>query len=122
MPDQLAGCRVLVVEDAPLIAAELAEELEIAGAIVIGPAPNLTKALALARQEELDAAVLDLNLGDALSFPVADLLFEKNVPFLFTTGYDDGAVPELYAVATKLSKPVVAGEVIATLVEVIGPK
>jgi len=121
MPNQLAGSRVLVVEDAPLIAAELEEELVISGAVVIGPATNLDRALKLAAREQIDAAVLDLDLGDATSFPIADLLIEKNVPFLFTTGFDDGAVPDRYAGAPRLFKPVVAGDVITTLAQLIEP-
>jgi CheY-like chemotaxis protein len=115
MPHPLGGRRILVVEDAALIAAELVEDLEGVGAVVIGPAHNLPNALDLVNRGGIDAAVLDVNLGDTMSFPVAICLTQQKVPFLFTTGYDDGAVPDDYGEVPKLTKPAPTKTVLETL-------
>ncbi|MFM2043723.1 MAG: hypothetical protein RLY86_2299 [Pseudomonadota bacterium] len=87
-PADRARRRLLVVEDAPLVALELEQVLMEAGYEVVGPAMTLERGLALAGEEALDGAVLDLNLAGRLVFPIADLLATRGVPFLFCTGYD----------------------------------
>ncbi len=62
------------------------------GFMVVGPAFRLSEALAMAEAEEFDVAVLDVNLNDERSFPVADLLHARGIPFLFATGYAEGGV------------------------------
>ena len=95
----LEGKRVLIVEDEGLVAmtAEMAVEDE--GAVVVGPATTLEQGLALARAGGIDAAVLDVNLRGEKSYPIADVLVERGVPFVFATGYDgsgwNGQAPEL---------------------------
>ncbi len=92
-PANLAGARVLIVEDAALLAMELETGLSEAGAVVVGPAYELAEALALLDQP-LDAAVLDANLNGLSVGPVADILAERGVPFVFATGYGDaGGAP-----------------------------
>lgn len=103
----LRGCRVLIVEDEYLIADELRCELEGAGADVVGPVGHLVAALELAGTDEaIDAAVLDLNLGGAEVFPLADLLIGRGVPVVFSTGYDAGSLPSRYADVPTCVKPV----------------
>lgn len=84
----LKGRRVLIVEDAVLLALELETGLSDAGAQVIGPAYELEEAMALLDQK-IDAAVLDANLNGQSVMPVAQALAERGVPFLFATGYGD---------------------------------
>jgi CheY-like chemotaxis protein len=62
------------------------------GYAVIGPAYRLTEALALVESAVFDAAILDVNLNEEQSFPVADLLRARGVPFLFATGYAESGV------------------------------
>ena len=103
----LSGCRVLVVEDEFLIADELRGELAGAGAQVLGPIGHLEGALTLARAEgTIDAAVLDLNLGGTEVFPLADLLIERGVPVVFSTGYDAASLPSRFAAVPTCLKPV----------------
>jgi DNA-binding LytR/AlgR family response regulator len=111
----LDGRRVLVVEDEYLIAEDLREQLEASGAQVIGPVGHLEAALDHARDERIDAAVLDLNLGGAAAFPVADLLADRSVPMVFSTGYDAIAIPPRYAHVRTCIKPLA----IATLVRAL---
>lgn len=92
-PAELGGARVLIVEDAVLLALELETGLAEAGAAVVGPAYELEEALALADQP-IDAAVLDANLNGRSVTPLAELLAARGVPFVFATGYGDaGGAP-----------------------------
>lgn len=108
MPDsRLTGRRLLIVEDEYLIAADLASVLESLGAAVTGPAGTLAEALTLVETEgdRLDAAVLDVNLGGDRVYPVADALRQREIPFVFTTGYDAAALPQSYADVPRCQKP-----------------
>ena len=102
---ELEGRRILVVEDEYFIAADLKRALNGAGAMVIGPAGDLQRGLALVRNEAIDAAVLDVNLEDSDSYPIAEQLAERSVPYLLLTGYDSWSLPEDYQAVPKLPKP-----------------
>jgi DNA-binding response OmpR family regulator len=113
---RLAGRRVLVAEDDPLIAAELQDALSDHGAEVVGPVPTVRAAMAAIKADPPDAAVLDVNLRDATSAPIVDLLRATAVPHVLVTGYsrnllDDSCLRE----STILSKPVRRRELIAIL-------
>lgn len=112
----LAGKQILVVEDQCLIAADLADELERSGAIVIGPAATVDQAAGcLDEHPELAAAVLDIRLHDTLVFELADRLRARAVPFMFATGYDRASVPERFAADPLVRKPVASEEVLGVL-------
>lgn len=114
--DRLAGMKVLVVEDDYFIATEMCRSFETEGVQILGPVGWIGDALALiARSDRIDGAVLDINLHDADVFPAADMLFERNVPFVFATGYDDAAIPEKYSEVPRCRKPVEPGNVLARL-------
>jgi DNA-binding response OmpR family regulator len=83
----LKGMRILIVEDEPLLAWELELALADAGATVVGPARTLSIGCALAQQEDLAAAILDMRLGEEDSSPIAAALYEQGVPFVFHTGH-----------------------------------
>ncbi len=105
MGTPLSGRRILVVDDDEMIA-ELIEEMILEeGGSVVGPAHSLDRALALARDEAIDAAVLDVNLAGVRSFPVADVLRTRGIPFLFATGYGDVAISPEHAGAPMIAKP-----------------
>jgi CheY-like chemotaxis protein len=72
---------------------------------VVGPAANLDEALVLARDSEIDVAVLDVNLAGKPIFPVADLLRERGVPYIFASGYGEAGVNEGHRGAPVLQKP-----------------
>lgn len=63
---------------------------------VVGPASHITDAIELAREGEIDFAVLDINLAGAQSFPVADILRQRNIPFVFSTGYGAEGLVDSY--------------------------
>ncbi len=92
-PSSLKGSRILIVEDAVLLALELETGLSEAGAEIIGPAYELEEAMALLDQP-IDAAVLDANLNGQSVMPVAEALSRRHVPFVFATGYGEtGGAP-----------------------------
>jgi DNA-binding NarL/FixJ family response regulator len=105
MAHDLAGKRILIVEDEYFIASDLARALEQAESVVVGPVGGLAQGVALARSEALDAAILDVNLEGAMSYAIADALRVRAIPFMFLTGYDDWALPEGYRHAPRVAKP-----------------
>lgn len=114
----LAARRILVVEDEFLIADEMAEALSAHGAQVVGPAPSVVAALDLIEREAaLDHAVLDINLRGQTVFPVAEALWRRAVPFIFTTGYDTALIPPPFANVPRLIKPLRPETVVAILAE-----
>lgn len=117
---ELSGAVVLVVEDEYLLALDLKIEIERAGAVVVGPVGRLADALDLAnRATPLDAAVLDVDLRGDTVFPVADVLAERGIPFVFASGRDHSEMPERHRVATRLAKPVVPGDLLARLADLV---
>lgn len=115
----LKGRRVLIVEDAVLLALELETGLSDAGARVIGPAYELEEAMALLDQE-IDAAVLDANLNGRSVTPVAEALAARGVPFVFATGYGEaGGAPSGYD-APIIRKPYDVTQVSAAVAGVLG--
>jgi CheY-like chemotaxis protein len=113
----LHGRCVLVAEDEYLLAEDLRERFEEAGATVLGPVPSLGEALALIEAEaKIDGAVLDLNLAGEMVFPAADALSKRGVPFVFTTGYDERTMPERYGHVTRCEKPFEPADLVRALI------
>lgn len=112
---QLSGQRILIVEDEYFVADDLAQQLEAAGAEVMGPAPTLERAVELLEAEEPDAAVLDINLRGERVYPLADDLKRRGVPFVFATGYDARVIPDAYASVPRCEKPVSREAVVSAL-------
>jgi len=103
----LRDCRVLVVEDEYMLADELRIELESAGALVIGPLADLADATAVINaNQRIDGAILDANLAGEMVFPAADLLMARDVPIVFTTGYDVSVIPARFNTVARCEKPI----------------
>ncbi|HEX8303015.1 response regulator [Sphingomonas sp.] len=113
----LAGLRVLVVEDEPVVAMCLEDMLEELGCVTVGPASRLAEGLALAEREMIDAAILDINLAGERSNTIADALRARDVPFAFASGY--GAPPEGYG-APMIEKPYRAADISGALTRLLG--
>lgn len=115
----LQGKRVLLVEDEFLVALDIEAELEDRGASVIC-ASTLAQARAKAETDVFDVAVLDLNLHGEASYPVADLLHERHIPFLFHTGQGEKtALARRYPGVTVCSKPCDGSSLVGSLRRVI---
>ena len=102
----LAGMQV-VVEDMYMIAMDLCDRLTDCGCSIVGPAASVKQALEKIEGVALDGAVLDVNLDGERSFPIAESLASRGVPFLFLSGYDSATIiPEEFLTVQRLSKPV----------------
>ena len=117
MTAKLQGIKVLVVEDEYLVAALMEDMLASAGCVVAGPIPRLAQALDAANGEVCDVAVLDVNLAGERVYPVADILAQRNVPFVFVTGY--GVLPGEYAKRPRLCKPFKMADLLDMLSEIV---
>ena len=101
-----AARRVLVVEDDYFIAEDLVVMLRTIGAEVLGPVPTLAQARSIcAEVEDIEAAVLDVNLGGEMVWPLVDHLIARGIRVVLATGYSDVAIPERYAVLPRCEKP-----------------
>ena len=101
---RLENRSVLVVEDDPIIALNLQTILEAAGAKVVGPAYELSKALDLIEADKVNAAVLDYLLQEGDTLPLARVLGERGIPFLFQTS-DPESLAGKHVGALILPKP-----------------
>lgn len=114
----LRGARVLIVEDAVLLALELETGLAEAGAEIVGPAYELAEAMGLL-DGPIDAAVLDANLNGLSVTPVAEALAARGVPFVFATGYGEAGGAPLGFDAPVIRKPYDVTQVAAAVAGVL---
>jgi DNA-binding response OmpR family regulator len=121
MKHSLKGVRVLVVEDEYFVAIMLEEMLQSAGCVVMGPIPRLREALDAVDHEDYDVALLDVNLAGERIDPVADALSERDVPFMFVTGYGANALPREYAERPNIGKPFRIAELLGMLSSILKP-
>ena len=117
MDGKLDGLRVLVVEDEMMVSMLIEDMLGELGCQVVGPASRLDEALELAKDAEMDCAVLDVNLGGQPIFPLADLLRERGLPFAFATGYGDAGLRDVDKGSPVLQKPFREGDLAKVLGE-----
>jgi CheY-like chemotaxis protein len=105
--EALQGRWILIVEDDCVTAMDLAETLSAAGARVIGPAGTIESAFELLqRRPPLDIALLDIEVEGAFVFDIADELVKRDVPIVFTTGYERSEIPVRFRGARHCEKPV----------------
>jgi len=105
----LSARRVMVAEDEALVALVLADQLTELGLFVVGPCSSVSEAKAVADKGDFEAAILDVNLGGELVYPVAELLSARGIPFVFVTGYGRESIDGRFADAPVLEKPVEMG-------------
>src|SRR5512141_3198878 len=122
MNNPFSGRRVLMVEDEMMVAWLLEDMLTDLGCAVIGPAGSVNQALAMIEAEAIDVAVLDVNLNGEMSYPIADALAARGVPFVFVTGYDKGRILDGYRVFPVLQKPFHRSELSDILAKLLTPK
>ena len=118
----LSGKRILIVEDETLLAFELEAELEDAGALPLASVPDVPHALKTIRSgDHIDAAILNVWLRGELSFPVADELRERGIPFVFVTGNNSDA-SQRYPDITSHPKPADMDAVVRNLAKLIAAR
>ena len=101
----LTGKSILLVEDEFLLALHLEELLQSLGGTVRGPFGKLSDALDAVQREKFDLALLDINLGGTMVYPLADDLRARGVPFLFLSGYSVANLPDRFRSVMRLNKP-----------------
>ncbi|ENZ80920.1 MULTISPECIES: response regulator [Caulobacter] len=101
----LSSLKVLVVEDEALVSMLVEDMLTDLGCAIVGPAAEIEEALRLAGSADIDAALLDVNLGGRPIFPVADALKARGVPFAFASGYGEAGLSDDHRGAAVLQKP-----------------
>jgi CheY-like chemotaxis protein len=92
----MKGKKVLIVEDFYLLALTLRDMLTDAGADVVSIAPSVASALKAMEDYTIDIACLDINLGSETSFPIADALAMRGIPFVFVSAYEADVVPRTH--------------------------
>lgn len=97
--------RVLIVEDNVLLAMHLEDLLTALGHEVVGQAAHIDMAMEMARHSDIDFAVLDINVAGTKSFPVADILRQRGIPFAFATAYGAEGLMDGYRDSPALQKP-----------------
>ena len=123
MNNSLLGLRVLVVEDEVFVAWLLEEMLTGLGCIVVGPAARVEQALTMIETAvPFDVAVLDINLNEEESYPVADALATRSIPFVFSTGYDKDSLPDGYQNFPILQKPYEQKQLGEALIRLVTPE
>jgi len=97
--------RILEIEDEFFVAAHIEHVLEGEGVEVIGPVGSLHEAMKLARTEDVDGALLDVNIDGGRIDDVAEILAQKQVPFIFVTAYGRDNLPAAHRDVTIVEKP-----------------
>jgi CheY-like chemotaxis protein len=116
---ELSNRKVLVVEDEMMIAMLIEDMLDEFGCKLVGPATTVPRAPDLIGKEQVEVAVLDLNLDGHDTYAIADALQQKNVPFIFATGYGSTGLRQEYGNRPILQKPFQARDLENALAEAL---
>lgn len=106
----LDGAHILILEDEPIIGLALEDMLRRQGATVLF-ASGIEEAREIIAAEPVESAILDVNVHGVQSYPIASLLAERNIPFIFATGYGDRSHPAEFAAIPTISKPYSADDI-----------
>jgi PAS domain S-box-containing protein len=102
----ISGNRVMIVEDEALVAMVVTESLTTLGCSVVGPFSRCSEAIAAIEGDEVDAAILDVNLDGEMVYPLAEMLAHRGVPFIFVTGYGVESIDRRFRHIPVVQKPV----------------
>ncbi len=114
------GKRIFIVEDEVVVAFEMTDTLEDLGFTVVGPSVHLADAETRAKQEDIDVAFLDVNLGaNKTTQSVAELLEDRGIPFVFITAYDRDQIDFLKGKDRLIKKPVSSDKLLSALQDLL---
>jgi PAS domain S-box-containing protein len=105
-PIIVAGNKVLLAEDEGVLALMMRDTLVEQGFSVVGPFAKTREAIAAARDGQVHAAVLDINLDGEMTYPLADVLNGRGVPFVFVSGYEADSIDVRFSRIPVLRKPI----------------
>ena len=119
--DLLLGQRILLVEDSLIIALDAEDILRRLGAEAVYTEGTVAGAIATIETQKPTMAILDINLGDSNSFPIADRLADVGIPFLFATGYgEQSKLPDQHMARIVIQKPYTLATMTRRLPELFG--
>lgn len=118
----LAGRRLLVVEDEMLVLLNVEDILADLGCKSVSAAATVDQALGLIAAQSFDVAMVDVNLDGRKSYPVADALSARGVPFVFSTGYSGQSLKDGYRDRPMLGKPYREADLVAVLERLLHPQ
>jgi two-component SAPR family response regulator len=102
----LAGRRILVVEDEVILAMEIVAEIEDHNGVVLGPVSTLEAGINAFRDEDPDACIVNINLGPDKVYELADLLIDQDVPFVFASSESRATIPDRFNEVPLHTKPI----------------
>jgi CheY-like chemotaxis protein len=117
-----SGIKVLVVEDEGFVAVLIEDMLRDLGCEIVASVARLPEAQGIAASVEIDLAVLDVNLNGQPSFPIAEILRDRGVPFIFSTGYGQNGLPHEFADHPLIAKPFSSTELQQKIAVAVGKR
>lgn len=114
----LAGRRILVVEDEVILAMEIVAEIEDNNGVVLGPVATLDAGIAALQEQRPDACIVNINLGREKVYNLADLLIDEDVPFVFASSEPRAAIPDRFNDIPLHTKPINMVEAAAALMRI----
>ncbi|MDK4713548.1 response regulator [Rhizobium sp. CNPSo 4039] len=111
MKETAKKLRIFVVEDEVLLATWMEDILVDLGHEIAAVASQLPEGCEIARSGEFDLAILDVNLNGQPSYPIAEILRERGIPFVFATGYGGTGLDPAFKNVPTLAKPYVINDV-----------
>lgn len=105
MDTKSSELRILIIEDSPVIAMAAEDMLRASGYVPLGPVGNMADALASAENDEMGAAIVDLNVRGAKTFSLLSILNRRGIPFLIVSGYANWTMPDEWTDRPRLQKP-----------------
>jgi two-component sensor histidine kinase/CheY-like chemotaxis protein len=115
------GKLVLLVEDEPMVSMMLADILSEFGHTVDGPYSRFSEALLAAQCNNVQAGILDINVRGEKIYPIADMLTQRQIPFIFVTGYSADSIDPRFTHVPILQKPIEPQKLRAALSGRLGP-
>lgn len=120
MADASANLRIMVIEDEGIVAMLLEDMLQGLGHQVVASASNIERATSLVGEAEVDLAILDVNLNGHHTYPLAETLSARGIPFIFATGYGNAGLKSEWRTAKVLQKPFTERDLAHVIGETIG--
>jgi two-component SAPR family response regulator len=114
----LAGRRILVVEDEVILAMEIVAEIEDNNGVVLGPVATLDAGIVALQEQKPDACIVNINLGREKVYDLADRLIDEDVPFVFASSEPRAAIPDRFNDIPLHTKPINMVEAAAALMRI----
>ena len=121
MKNTLPGKRILIVEDNPILAYDISDLMDEVGAEPVGPALDVGTGMQLVRENDLDAALLDVDIGGEYVWPIAEELERHSVPYVFVSAQcRTDLLPEPFKGRRCIEKPAAHEEIVEALIAFTG--